>query len=251
MNLVTAILACVSTLGLHEKLETQLDLLLSRDPIFLSIYKEGNMPEKEKILNEVKDSLLKNPHSLDDIHKNTVPPFYSPAGPSKLLCSCGVRFDRMGDGTTTTNWEVIMANRKTHFEQVYGSYYPTINSAHYNLHATIRNVMAKHPDATEVTRPLVIEVLAELYGRKRGNIYIAELCDNVVVVMKSYFRAKARFPDIPPIVDQHDRQHSNEVLTNLELKHARPEDYVVDTQIEPELMKPFTQAEKELFNTLY
>lgn len=250
-ELVTAILACVSTLGLHEKLETQLDLLLSRDPIFLSIYKEGNMPEKEKILNEVKDSLLKNPHSLDDTHKNTVPGFYTPAGPSKLLCSCGTRFDRMGDGTTTTNWEVIMANRKAHFEQIYGSYYPTVNSAHYNLHATIRNVMAKHPDATEVTRPLVIEVLAELYSRKKGNVYIAELCENVVVVMMSYFRAKARFPDIPPVVDQHDRQHSNEVLTNLELKHAQPEDYVMDTQVDPELVKPFTQAEKELFNTLY
>ena len=250
-ELVTAILTCVSTLGLHEKLETQLDLLLSRDPVFISIYKEGSMPATEKILDEVKDSLLKNPYPLDDGHKVSVPGFYTPAGPSKLLCSCGTRFDRMSDGTMTTNWEVIMANRKTHFEQIYGSYYPIANSAHYNLHATIRNVMSKHPDATEVTRPLVIEVLAELYSRKKGNIYIEELCRNVVLVMKSYFQAKARFPDIPPVVDQHDHQHSNEVLTNLELKHARPEDYIMDMQVNPELVKPFTDEEKELFNTLY
>lgn len=258
--LYTAVLACICSLGTHDKLETQLYLLLSKSSTFMSVYDRGLAPDTTTILAVVKDSLLLNPRHLDDIHRETIPPFITPAGPSKVVCSCGVRFDTQGQ-------QSIDEVRKAHFEKVHGSYLPTMNSSHFNLHAAIRGVMAKHPQATKPTRELVVEVLADLYRRKKGNIYISEMCHNVVVALRSYFQAKLRFPEIHPMNDDATAiikrfpqlayhcgprgAHGTNLLVQLELNETKPEYYQIDLSHDAVLEAPFTEQDWLLFNAVH
>lgn len=246
-ELVTSILTTISTLGVHERLETQLDLLLGKNPLFVQIYKEGVIPPKDEVLPAVKESLLPNARYIDDVHSHGPPPFVTPASPSKVFCSCGYRF-----GGDSTDPEVIKTDRQKHFTEIYGAYYPTTNTAHFNLHAVVRHVLNKHPEATAPTRALVIEALADLYSRKKGNIYIESLCQEVVTVMKSLFEAKKRFPSIPLVCDGFDSIHSNENLTRTELEYLATHDKLpVHIPLEEsELTVPLTYEELKTFHSL-
>ena len=243
-ELVTLVLACVCSLKNHQKLENQINMILSEKIPLIKTYTEGTSPTSFEIITEVKKSLAPDLRKLDQDHQ-IVPPFITPAGPSRLVCGCGFRFDTGSKFITD-----IVEAKAAHLKSAFGSVYPTRESAHFNLHATIREVCAKYPNITQPARKTVIEIMAKLYKKKCGDIYIEETCHKVVCLLRSFYRVKVAHPSIPTIAFGRT-DHSNETLIPYEQLNAKNADYVLDYTPDPVLTAPFTDEEKRLFNSFY
>lgn len=148
--------------------------------------------------------LLPTFFQADAKHAETTTPFYLNLGPfsvpDPLACDCGFKFYERLDIPLRELEVVVRRYRKAHFEQVYGSEYPSTQSHHFLLHASVAKVASEqvlNPGADLVT--LVAAELKRTQGSK-GDVFKADLGRKIQEALDSLREVWAQQPNwsMPP-----------------------------------------------------
>ncbi len=140
----------------------------------------------------------------DNKHSESPTPFYlnlgAFSGPDPLACDCGFKFYERLDLPLRELEVVVRRHRKAHFEQVYGSEYPSTKSHHCLLHSSVAKVMTEsvlNPDANIVR--LVADELKRTQGGK-GDVFRTDLGHKIQQAVDSLREVWARQPNwsMPP-----------------------------------------------------
>jgi len=201
----------------HGTSQTLWNTLLGNEPLLNDYYYNYVLPS----LSQLKELAIKYfiQNTREDRHSAFTPPFYSPWGSSKLRCSCGKEF-----GTTESNTVSIDLNRAKHFEEVYGSLYPSSTSSHYNGHMIVRKYMISREDLIdrlrkgekikedlELVKTIFFELMHRVSELTCGNIYSENTATEMLEILLSFFDAMRTYPNF-----NFRTNWDNELLTNFE-----------------------------------
>lgn len=237
----------------HESPERMWNELLSSERLLFAYFSERTLPSLDQLRSLGVSRFIGDRFQERHNVRTQAPPFYSPWGPSKLRCNCGIKF---GDPDTPIN--TVDINRASHFNEVYGSQYPTGNSSHYNAHFVVRNVMKDEEqlltrlrngeiieEDIALMRRLQVAVMKRIDTLRNGNIYDKSVGRDMLQILYSFMSAVREFPDF------NLRAHyDNQTLTNFEQVTQRESRYapiVVPENAMNTLLEPFTEKELSTF----
>jgi len=147
----------------------------------------------------------------DQLSHQCLPPYVSHLGTSVLNCLCGYSFLDTTQPFESVKQliESVKDARAHHFEQVYGSEYPSECSYHVSMYKIVISVVQQTYPWMERTsaqvvcsnqqlRAMVVEVLYRLnkvgLGGTKGNIFRSDLVSKVACVLIDYMRVWQALP---------------------------------------------------------
>jgi len=190
---------------LVQRKTTIVQLLCELDPNMALIFSSKvSMTEKEvgfshwlKLMDE---KWTGHYHDLDQ--KHVVPEFYlnlaQHSCPDPLVCSCGYELFPHGQYRSLEEAEATLRQRRhAHFEEVYGSMYPSAHSSHFPLHSIVARVAHRQsqaaddvPETKDGEDPVFVQIVQELKDTRgqKGDIFKPETIADIRFTLASWRR---------------------------------------------------------------
>jgi len=152
-----------------------------------------HLPKEKTVLKDLHNQKHRNVFRIRDRHQRV--PQFSPidlyAPPISFCASCAKPF-----GKWSSSPEQVKAARNRHFAEVYGadpsSAVPTERSGHVKLHLAVRTVASRYPEVERPTRKMVLEVLAYLKKRSKGNLFEPDLLEDITVCLWDFLQKRKK-----------------------------------------------------------